>query len=85
MGDVSTQTCLSPRVWKMICETGVSENTEDILTKTLTIDTVRLKGVLDSCEGARMLSLPLWCVCYDSTGDENLDMIRVCWSPNQSV
>uniref|UniRef100_A0A131YZR5 Endoplasmic reticulum membrane-associated RNA degradation protein n=1 Tax=Rhipicephalus appendiculatus TaxID=34631 RepID=A0A131YZR5_RHIAP len=47
--DVSTQTCLSPRVRTMMCETGVSEDTENILTEALTIDTVRLRGVLDSC------------------------------------
>ncbi|XP_049274747.1 endoplasmic reticulum membrane-associated RNA degradation protein isoform X1 [Rhipicephalus sanguineus] len=48
--DVSTQTCLSPYVWKMICETGMSIDLENILTKALTIDTVRLRSVLDLCE-----------------------------------
>ncbi|XP_075531879.1 endoplasmic reticulum membrane-associated RNA degradation protein-like isoform X5 [Dermacentor variabilis] len=48
--NVVAQTCLSPNVWKMICETGISGDLDNILTGALTIDTPRLRNILDSCE-----------------------------------
>ncbi|XP_054933744.1 endoplasmic reticulum membrane-associated RNA degradation protein-like isoform X2 [Dermacentor andersoni] len=49
--NVVAQTCLSPNVWKMICETGISGDLDNILTEALTIDTPRFRNILDSCEG----------------------------------